>query len=167
MVLDTELILRAGDATRSMKLADFYLGYQHTALQPGEYLQRIRIPLPCGDVHVRSYKVSKRFDQDISAVCTAYCLRLEKGKVSEIRIACGGMAAIPARAFHCEEALQGAEWTESAIEQAMLALDEDFTPISDMRSSGDYRRQVCRNLLKRFYVETGQSTSTRVYSYGR
>lgn len=167
LALDTELVLRSGDATRTVPLADYYLGYQQTDLQPGEFLQRIRIPLPDNDVQVRSYKVSKRFDQDISAVCTAYFLRLDNGKVSEIRIACGGMAAIPARATQCEQSLLGAEWNESSIARAMAALDKDFSPISDMRASSEYRRQVCKNLLQRFFLESGGADVPRVYSYGR
>jgi xanthine dehydrogenase small subunit len=167
LVLGTELILRAGQKTRSIALADFYLAYQQTALRPGEFVERIRIPLPADGALVQSYKVSKRFDQDISAVCAAYRLQLHEGKVAEICVAYGGMAAIPARAVHCEQSLLGSEWTEDAIERGMLALEKDFSPISDLRSSGEYRRRVCKNLLKRFYLETVNSTTVSVYSYGR
>jgi len=167
MVLDTGLVLRAGENTRSIALSDFYPGYMQTALQPGEFLERIRIPLPAGGEHVRSYKVSKRFDQDISAVCGAYRLRLDGDTVAEIKIAYGGMAAVPARAMQCEESLLGGKWNGDSIDKAMSALDRDFTPISDMRSSSEYRRQVCKNLLKRLYLETGESAAVGVYSYGR
>lgn len=167
LVMDAELILRAGGSSRSVALADFYLAYQQTALQPGEFIERIRIPLPGEGNLVQSYKVAKRFDQDISAVCGAYRVRLDDGKVAEARIAYGGMAEIPARAMKCEQSLLGSEWKEESIERAMRALDEDFSPISDMRSSAAYRRQVCGNLLKRFYLETIGSPAVRVYSYGR
>lgn len=167
IVLDTELILRAGEETRPIALSDFYLAYQQTALQPGEFLERIRIPLPVDGARIQSYKVSKRFDQDISAVCGAYHLRLDGGTVAGISIAYGGMAAIPARAKRCEQTLVGNEWNEASIDRAMLALDEDFSPITDMRASSEYRRQVCRNLLKRFYYETSGGTTARAYSYGR
>ena len=167
MVLDTELVLRAGNRTRMISLEDFYLAYLQTALQPGEFIERIRIPLPAANVLTQSYKVSKRFDQDISTLCGAYRLRLENGLVAEIRVAYGGMAKTPARAPQCEQALSGQQWTGDSINQAMEALDRDFSPISDMRSSSEYRRQVCRNLLKRFYLETSGSETARVYSYGR
>jgi len=167
MVLATELVLRAGNETRLIALEDFYLAYQQTALLPGEFIERIRIPLPADSVLIQSYKVSKRFDQDISAVCGAYRLRLEHGKVAEVRIAYGGMAEIPARALQCEQALLGQQWTEDSINRAAQALDKDFSPITDMRSTSEYRSQVCRNLLKRFYLETSGSAAVRVYSYGR
>lgn len=167
MVLDSELILRLGGDRRSIALTDFYPGYQETALKPGEFLERIRIPLPADGERVHSYKVSKRFDQDISAVCGAYRLQLDNGKVAKISVAYGGMAAVPARARKCEQSLLGQDWNEESVDRAMLALDEDFSPISDMRSSADYRRQVCKNLLKRFYFETGASAIACVYNYGR
>ena len=167
MVLDTELVLNTGGEKRVIPMADFYLGYQQSDLKPGEFLERIRIPLPVDGEHVQSYKVSKRFDQDISAVCAAYRLRLDGGKVAQIKIAYGGMAAIPARALQCEQSLLGHQWNEESIDRAMLALDRDFSPISDMRSSGEYRQQICKNLLKRFYLESGDTAVARVYSFGR
>jgi xanthine dehydrogenase small subunit len=167
MVLGTELILRSGKETRSMTLEEFYLAYQQTALRSGEFIERIRIPLCDGDVFVQSYKVSKRFDQDISAVCGAYRLRLDDEKVAEVKVAYGGMAEVPARAPRCEQSLLDQEWTEVSIDRAMQALDEDFSPISDMRASAVYRRQVCKNLLKRFYLETSGLTDIEVYSHGR
>jgi xanthine dehydrogenase small subunit len=167
LVLDTQLILRNGNKTRSLALADFYPGYQRTALQAGEFIERILVPLPATGDQVQSYKVSKRFDQDISAVCGAYQLQLDDGVVAAVRVAYGGMAAIPARATQCEQSLLGHTWNEDAIKRAMLALDEDFSPISDMRSSAEYRRQVCKNLLLRFYLQTSGDYSAGVYGYGR
>src|SRR5439155_7385755 len=99
ITLGTTLVLRKGRTTRELPLDEFYLGYQKTALQPGEFVERIRIPLPAPDRHFRTYMFSKRFDQDISAVCAAYCLELEGTRVSGIRIAYGGMAATPKRAL--------------------------------------------------------------------
>jgi len=167
LVLGTELVLNSGGQRRVIALDDFYLGYQQTDLQSGELLERIRIPLPTDGEHVRSYKVSKRFDQDISAVCAAFRVILENGKVTEIGVAYGGMAAIPARAPQCEQALLGNEWNEESIAAAMTALGKDFSPISDMRSSAAYRHQVCANLLQRFYLETVNGASQQVYSFGR
>jgi xanthine dehydrogenase small subunit len=167
MALGAKLVLRRGAHQRTIALHDFYIAYQQTALRSAEFIERILIPLPNENEHVQSYKVSKRFDQDISAVCAAFRLRLEGGIVAEFCAAYGGMAEIPKRARHCEEALLGKEWNEAGVNAALDALGSDFTPISDMRSSSEYRSQVCRNLLRRFFLETTGASSERVYSYGR
>lgn len=167
LVLDAKLLLRRGASTRELPLRDFYLDYRKTALEPGELLERVRIPLPVPNAVFRTYKVSKRFDQDISAVCGAYRLELDGDRVAGIRIACGGMAAVPKRATEAEAALVGGDWNEASVRQAMAALDRDFTPLGDMRSSAGYRRQVCANLLYRFYLETRGERSGTVYGYGR
>jgi len=167
LALDCALILRSGRKTRRLALNEFFLDYQKTALRPGEFIEKVLVPLPDVSSHVASYKVSKRFDQDISAVCGAYWLRLDGGTVKDVRIAYGGMAAVPKRAGNCEKVLRGAEWNEASVSAAMKALREDFEPISDMRSSAGYRREVCANLLYRFYISGGNEVASRVYSYGR
>jgi xanthine dehydrogenase small subunit len=174
LALDTVLALRHGDDTRELPLHDFYLGYMQTARQPGELLERIRIPLPDANTELRSYKVSKRFDQDISAVCGAYRVKLSGTRVTEVRIAYGGLAATPSRAAGAEQILKGAEWNEQTVREAMAALDFDFEPISDMRASKAYRNLVAQNLLFRFFLETSHKMSNareadaaRVYDYGR
>ena len=154
MVLDTRLVLRRGAEQRELGLDAFYTGYQRNVLQPGEFIERIRIPLRDAR-QVRAYKISKRFDQDISAVCGAFSLACEgDGVVRRARVAFGGMAATPSRAPRCEAALEGAPWNALTLERAMAALDEDFSPIDDMRASKDYRRLVARNLLRKFHLET-------------
>jgi xanthine dehydrogenase small subunit len=158
MALGTRLILRHGAEQREYPLDEFYLGYRHTALKPGEWIERIRIPRLGPDPHIRAYKVAKRYDQDISAVCGAYCLTLYHNIVRDIRICYGGMAATPKRAEHCEQALIGQTWTEAAVEAAAAALDQDYTPLSDMRASAAYRRRVAQNLLRRFFMETSNPT---------
>lgn len=173
LALDASLVLtKIGDSDlklskRSLSLIKFYIDYRKTAREPGEVLERIRIPLPVAGAQLRSFKVSKRFDQDISAVCGAYYLELDGTRVAALRLAYGGMAAIPKRAEHCEQALIGREWNIANVTHAMSALDEDFSPVSDMRASAHYRHTVARNLLKRFYIETTATDSTRVYDYGR
>ncbi len=167
LVLDASLVLRHGDERRTLALDAFYLDYMQNALEPGEFVEKILIPLPVDSAHVASYKISKRFDQDISAVCGAYRIVLDGDRVSDIRIAYGGMAAIPKRARHCEKALSGKTWSEESIADAIKALDEDYSPISDMRSSAAYRRQVCGNLLYRFYLDTTGTADERLYAYGR
>ncbi len=167
LALDAVLVLRRGGSTRELPLRDFYLGYRRTALEPGELLERVRIPLPVPEAVFRTYKVSKRFDQDISAVCGAYWLELDGERVAGARIAYGGMAAVPKRAPEAEAALVGGAWNEASVRRAMTALDRDFTPLGDMRSSAGYRRQVCANLLFRFYLETRGERGDTVYGYGR
>jgi xanthine dehydrogenase small subunit len=154
IALGATLVLRKGARSRELPIDEFFTHYRETALQTGEYLSAIRVPKPRGGRHFHTYKVSKRFDQDISAVCGAYCVTLEGGKVIEARIAYGGMAATPKRAVACEGALEGGAWTESTVESAMRALERDFEPMSDMRASADYRMAVAKNLLRRMYLET-------------
>jgi xanthine dehydrogenase small subunit len=167
IALGAELVLRKGARTRTVPLDEFYVGYQRTALDAGEFVVSLRLPKPSANEHFATYKVSKRFDQDISAVCGAYRLALDDGRVGSIRIACGGMAEIPKRAARCEALLQGAAWTAETVTAAMAALDDDFAPISDVRSTAEYRLRVCRNLLWRFYLETAGGAALRVYDYGR
>jgi xanthine dehydrogenase small subunit len=167
MVVDTKLVLRRGGQTREVSLNDFYLDYQKTALEPGEFLERILVPLRRKGTHVQSYKVSKRFDQDISAICGAYSLRCNGKGIEEIRVAYGGLAAVPKRAAKCEAELTGRVWNEDAVQSGIAALATDFSPISDMRSTADYRRTVCGNLLKRFYLDSSGHAQPRVYDYGR
>lgn len=167
LVLDTSLVLRKGDDRRTLPLGDFYLDYMQNALEPGEFVEKILIPLPTEGEQVESYKISKRFDQDISAVCGAYRLVLDGGNVADIRIAYGGMAAIPKRATHCESVLQGNAWNEALLGEAMDTLEKDFTPLSDMRSTAEYRRRICGNLLYRFYLDTTAAGDEWLYSYGR
>ena len=159
--LGAELILRRGEQTRILPLDEFYPDYRKTALQPSEFVQAVRIPLPQGTGwYFRSYKIAKRYEQDISAVCGAYFLRLEGDTVAAARICYGGMAAVPLRALQCEAALCGRGWNETTLETAIKALAEDYQPLTDVRASSAYRRRVGGNLLKRFYLETtGDETS--------
>jgi len=167
LALDTTLMLRKGDQQRELPLSEFYLGYRVTALQAGEFLQQIRVPLPANEQHFRSYKVSKRFDQDISAVCAAFRVTLQDSVIVDVRVAYGGLAATCKRAPRCEQALTGRALDSESIDIAMQALEEDYQPIGDMRASAEYRMQVCRNLLRRFYLDVGNIETTRVYDYGR
>lgn len=167
MVAGTTLILMSATGEREIALDDFYLDYQVKDLKAGEFLARIRIPLPANNTILHSHKLSKRFDQDISAVCSAYRLELDNGRVASFAMACGGMAATVRRAPHCEAALNGKPWTEATIDEAMLALASDFAPISDMRASAAYRLRAAQNLLRRFFLETTGQLEQSVYRYGR
>jgi len=166
IALGASVVLRHGGAQRAMPLEDFYIGYRKTALAAGEFVETIRVPRPKPGSEIRSYKVSKRFDQDISAVFACFHLRRNGARVESMRIGCGGMAEIPRRARRCEQALEQAGWNESAIGAAQRALDADFSPMSDLRASAQYRRATLANLLHRFWLETQQpAPPTRVLEY--
>ncbi|TKC91570.1 xanthine dehydrogenase small subunit [Trinickia terrae] len=154
IALDAQVVLRQGPNTRTLPLDAFYLGYQKTALEPGEFVAAIRVPLPSPSLRFRTYKVSKRYDQDISAVCAAFALHVTDGRIASARIAFGGMAATPKRAEHAEAALAGSAWDDAATRRAMDALASDYQPLTDMRASSAYRMKVARNLLWRFHLET-------------
>ncbi|MFL5281611.1 MAG: xanthine dehydrogenase small subunit [Rhodopila sp.] len=156
LALDATLVLRHGDAQRVVKLEDFFTGYRSTILQQGEFIERIDVPVPRDGEIFRCYKISKRFDQDISAVCAAFRLRLEDGIVCDIRIGFGGMSATPARPRVVEHALIGRPWTMETICAAQAVMDDAFSPLSDLRASAAYRRTVARNLLLKVFLETGQ-----------
>jgi xanthine dehydrogenase small subunit len=153
IALGADVVLRRGAAERSLPLEELYRGYRQTALAEGEFVRAVRVPLPDADRLVATYKVSKRFDQDISAVCAGIALRLQAGAVAEARIAFGGMAAIPKRAVAAEAALQGKPWNAASVSAAVQALAADFAPIDDMRASATYRRRVAGALLERCLAE--------------
>ena len=167
MAAGTSLILRSAEGTRELPLDDFYIDYGVNALTSGEFIETIRIPLPGDGTILHSHKLSKRFDQDISAVCTAYRLELDGDEVGSFRMACGGLAATVRRAARCESVVNGSRWNELTIRTAMEALAEDFAPITDMRASAGYRLRGAQNLLYRFYLETTGRFDTTLYSYGR
>ena len=163
LALDARLLLRHGVATRGVPIEDFFLAYRKTALQPGEFVEAVRVPRAWQGLQFRAYKISKRFDQDISAVCGAFALRIEGGRVAHIRIGFGGMAAVPKRATHTEAMLQGQVWNEAAVRAAMRGMGEDFQPLTDMRASAEYRLKVAQNLLLKFFLETANRPgATRV-----
>ncbi|HEY0342373.1 MAG TPA: xanthine dehydrogenase small subunit [Steroidobacteraceae bacterium] len=158
IALDAELVLRRGERVRTLPLERFYLGYQRTALEPGEFVMSVKVPAPRAQRWVAGYKVSKRFDQDISAIAVAFSVQVEDGRVVVARIAFGGMAAVAARAVATERALVGAAWNEASIDLAVAKLAEDFKPLTDMRASSAYRLQTAGNLLRRFYFEHSGAT---------
>ncbi|WP_296946335.1 xanthine dehydrogenase small subunit [uncultured Massilia sp.] len=154
IALGSQIVLRGPGGERALALEDFYLGYQVKDLRPGEFVQAVRVPLPRAGVAFRTYKLAKRFDQDISAVCAAFAFTLDDGVVLDARIAFGGMAATPQRAARAESVLRGRAWDEDALRAAMAALAEDYAPLSDMRASSAYRTKAAQNLLRRFWLET-------------
>jgi xanthine dehydrogenase small subunit len=154
IALGSQVVLCGPGGVRVLALEDFYLGYQQQDLRPGEFVQAVRVPLPRAALRFRTYKLAKRFDQDISAVCAAFAITLEGDRVANPRIAFGGMAATPKRAAAAEAALSGRAWTEETLHNAMAALAQDYAPLSDMRASSAYRLTAAQNLLRRFWLET-------------
>ena len=154
MALDAQIVLQHRSTVRQMPLASFYTGYMANQLQPGEFVRGLVVPLPRPETAMRAYKISKRFDSDISALCGAFALDLDGGTVRAARLAFGGLAATVKRAAAAEAALTGQPWTEATLQAAMAALAQDFTPMTDQRASAAYRLQVAQNLLKRFWLET-------------
>jgi xanthine dehydrogenase small subunit len=152
IALGAELALRKGETTRRMALEDYFIAYGQQDRTPGEFVEAIFVPEPDPATRFVVYKISKRFDQDISALCGAFFVRIQNKKVTEARFAFGGMAATPTRAKTAEAALIGKAWDESNIHTAMTALAKDFIPLSDMRASADYRLNAAQNLLWKFYL---------------
>lgn len=149
IALGATLHLRRGDAHRDMALEEFFLDYRKQDRQPGEFVEAITIPASAPGLRV--YKLSKRFDQDISAVCGGLNLTVTDGIVTAARIAFGGMAGIPKRAAGAEAALLGQPFTEATIRAAMAAMAGDFTPMTDMRASAAYRMQAAQNMVLRYF----------------
>ena len=159
-------MLRKGNSSRTLPIEDYFLDYKVTARQEAEFIEKIIVPRHQASQAFRAYKVSKRLDDDISAVCAAFNLVVEDGVVQDARIAFGGMAAIPKRASACEAALKGAVFNQAQIERACVALAEDFTPLSDFRASKEYRLLTAQNLLRKFFLElNAPEVETRVTAY--
>ncbi len=154
IALGSRVALHGNAGERELALEDFYLAYQKKDLQADEIVAAVRIPLPRPHLIFRTYKLAKRFDQDISAVCAAFSAELIGDRLSNVRIAFGGMAATPKRAQKAEMALNQQAWNEANLNAAMSALAEDYAPLSDMRASAGYRLQTAQNLLRRFWLET-------------
>ena len=157
IALGATLHLRRGDTRRDLPIEAFFLDYGKQDRAPGEFVEAVTLPLTAPAL--KCYKISKRFDQDISALCGAFNITVDVGKVQAARIAFGGMAGIPKRALAVEAALIGQEWTPQTIQNALPAFATDFTPLSDMRASADYRLTTAQNLLRRYFAETlGEET---------
>jgi xanthine dehydrogenase small subunit len=155
IALGAKVILRKGGKRRSVALEDYFIAYGKQDRAPGEFIESIEIPyLPEGD-RFGVYKVSKRLDEDITSVCGAFRFALDgAGKVKSACLAFGGMAATPKRAARVEAALIGSVWGEESVERATALLPADFTPLTDMRATAEYRMLAAQNLLRRFFMET-------------
>ena len=153
IALGAHVVLMSVRGHREMPLESLYTGYRRNVMAPDELLAWVKVPLPVEGEFLRVYKISKRYDDDISAVCLAVRMRVEKNRVESISIGAGGVAATPVRARKTEAALRGAPWTLASVHKAVACLRGEFTPISDMRASAAYRSEVLGNLLQRLWLE--------------
>ena len=160
MALGASVVLMRWDAKRNavahreLRLEDLYTGYRTNVMKPDELLCWIKVPRPVDNEFLRVYKISKRFDDDISTVCLAIRMTLVDGQVSTIAIGAGGVAATPVRARQTEATLLGQAWNADTVMAAVATLRAEFQPISDMRASAAYRQTVLGNLLQRFWLES-------------
>jgi xanthine dehydrogenase small subunit len=153
IALEAEIELRRGAAVRRVPLEQFYLAYQKKDLAPGEFVSGVAIPPRQPGQVLASYKLAKRFDQDISAVCTTFRITLAGTRLTDVRLVYGGLAGVTARARRAEAALLEAGWNATGIDRAIEALAANFAPLSDLRATRDYRLKGAGNLLRRFYLQ--------------
>lgn len=150
IALGAQIELASLQGSRTMPLEDFFLDYRKTELRDDEVIVRVTLPKPVIGQEYRTYKISKRYDQDISTVCGAYSVTIADGKVVDARIAYGGMAAIPKRAKAAEQALIGKLFDQDAVKACAEAIEQELAPLSDWRGSAEYRMQVAMRLIERF-----------------
>jgi xanthine dehydrogenase small subunit len=153
IALRASVVLASLRGQRELPLDALYTGYRKNVMASDEVLAYVRVPRPQADDHMQVYKVSKRFEDDISAVCLAVNLQVEGGQITHASIGAGGVAATPLRAVQTEATLVHQPWTQETVAKAMDVLKAEFAPISDMRASAAYRREVLGNLLQRFWLE--------------
>jgi xanthine dehydrogenase small subunit len=163
IALDATIMLRSIRGVRGVKADGFITGYRKTAIETDEIIEAIEIPLLKDGTSFTTYKLSKRFDQDISTVIGAYRLRVEGGTVAELRAAYGGMAATTARARHVEAALTGKPWTAETLRDVDAAIAQDFQPMTDHRGTDAYRLRAAANLIRRLRIETTGGEQTGVW----
>jgi xanthine dehydrogenase small subunit len=165
IALGANVVLMNLRGSREMPLEQLYTGYRKNVITADEVLAWIKVPKTVSGELSRVYKITKRFDDDISAVCLAVQLHLAGNKVARVSIGVGGVAATPVRAVKTEAAVSGQPWTLNTVHQAMTTLRGEFAPISDMRASAAYRTQVLGNLLLRFWLESQGQLSINLESF--
>jgi xanthine dehydrogenase small subunit len=166
IALGAQLELQKGEKVRTIPLEDFFLDYRKQDRAAGEFVRAVVVPKLGDGEHFRCFKLSKRYDQDISAVMGAIRMRLDGDKIADARIAFGGMAAMPKRAAKTETNLNGLSIrSEESIESALAAMAEDFKPLDDMRASAAYRLAAAQALVARALAEIAgmPSGATRVF----
>jgi len=161
IALGAQLELRRGADRRRIPLERFFIDYGKQDLRPSEFVETIIVPK--SDNRLRCYKLSKRFDQDISAVLGCFNLDVQDGIIRSATIAFGGMAGVPKRATQAEHAMIGKAWALETVHAAMDKLSDDFSPLSDMRASAGYRRQAAQNMFLRYFHDIQGTDVTQVH----
>ena len=159
--LDASIVIESFNKKTILPLKNFFIGYRKTKLKKGQFISSIRIPILKNNIF-KAYKISKRIDDDISSVCASFNLSIVNKKIKSIKIAYGGMAAIPKRAIYCEKVLLNSNFSENVILKAQKNLEKDFQPIDDMRASKDYRMKIAKNLLIKCFSEIKQNKLIRL-----
>ena len=152
MSFDATIVLESFNKKTILPLKNFFVSYRKTKLKKDQFISAVRIPIFKKNIF-KAYKISKRIDDDISSVCASFNLSIENKKIKNIKIAYGGMAAIPKRAINCEKMLLNSNFSENTIFKAQKSLEKDFQPIDDMRASKDYRMEIAKNLLMKCFTE--------------
>ena len=165
LALGAKIVIGSSTGNRRVDTDEFFVAYRQTALRPGEFVRSIRLPRLKANEIFRTYKLSRRYDQDISAVCGAFKITVDDGVIADARVAYGGMAATPKRATAAEAALIGREWDSSTANVAASAIAGDFQPMTDFRGTAAYRLKAAANLLRRFQLDTADDRQlTDVYA---
>tara|TARA_B110000438_G_scaffold299217_1_gene348962 strand:- start:2888 stop:4327 length:1440 start_codon:yes stop_codon:yes gene_type:complete len=161
--LNSQVVLQGLKKRQVLFLDNFFISYRKTKIKKKQFIHSILIPIPKNNIF-KAYKVSKRFDDDISSVCGAFNLEIKNNKIISAKIAYGGMSSTPKRAILCEKMLLNSIISEKIIHKAQEALENDFKPISDMRASSLYRIEVAKNLLEKYFAEIKLKKSIGVYA---
>jgi xanthine dehydrogenase small subunit len=161
--LDSEIKIQNGNSIKLIPLSEFFISYRKTKLKRGEFLYSVRIPINNKN-YFKAYKISKRFDDDISSVCASFNFLIKKNKILKAKIAYGGMSEIPKRALSLEKELINSVFSEKTFIKAGNLIDKDFSPIDDMRASRNYRINIAKNLLMKFFYEINSNKNIRVNS---
>jgi xanthine dehydrogenase small subunit len=162
MAYGAEIVLQSRSGTRRVKADSFVKGYRTTIRRPDELIMAIVLPRPSASTQIRSYKVSRRRDLDIATVSAGFRVELDQnGIVGDITLAYGGMAECTKRSSSAEAFLKGKAWNRQQVEQAQGMVDEDFSPISDVRGSAEFRKIAARNLLLKFWNETREQVNSK------
>ncbi len=156
IALGAVLRLRGPDGPREMALEEFFVDYGKQDRQADEFVESVFVPALPEGADLAAYKITKRLDEDITATLGAFRLTRDGDAVTDVRLAFGGMAATPKRAAGAEAAILGRPWSAETARAAMAALEDDFAPLSDWRASAEYRRLAAKNLIWRFWLETGE-----------
>ena len=159
--LNAKVFVQTKNNVKEILIKDFFTSYRKTKLKSGEFIKSIKIPIYKKNIF-KAYKISKRFDDDISSVCASFNFKIINKKIVNAAIAFGGMAEIPKRAVNCEKILKNSRLSLNIFEKAKDFLDKDFKPIDDMRASKNYRMQVAKNLLIKFFLEIKSNKSLRL-----